>query len=360
MTDDGTARQAPQRDGRGLPGMRERVTLYAGTLEAGPSESGGFRVHARLPVGPSPLPPATGTTVTDLHVVGTAGTGREAVATAAEHRPDVVLVDVRMPDMDGIEATRRITAAGHARVLVLTTFDLDEYLFGALRAGASSFLLKDAPPDDLHAAIRTVATGDALLAPGLTRRLIAAYIDRPAPRPRGQPLTAPAIRHQPRTRGPSAHCRRTVQRRDRRPALHRRRDREDPRGPAVGQTRRPRPRTPRHSCLPHRSDRLIDTSGKEARTPTASRTREGNGPPGYVHVYADTGSENTAQNDVQLTIDTQADTYEQAVAAVQAAYGRGAKASGCPARVACVQCVGTSRVSARFMRCGSASAAGWC
>ncbi|MEU0820372.1 response regulator transcription factor [Streptomyces mirabilis] len=130
-------------------------------------------------------------TASDLHVVGTAGTGREAVAAAAEHRPDVVLMDVRMPDLDGIEATRRITAAGHARVLVLTTFDLDEYLFGALRAGASSFLLKDAPPDDLHAAIRTVAAGDALLAPGLTRRLIAAYIDRPDPattRPAPSPL----------------------------------------------------------------------------------------------------------------------------------------------------------------------------
>lgn len=130
-------------------------------------------------------------TACDLHVVATAGTGREAVAAAAEHRPDVVLMDVRMPDMDGIEATRRITAAGHTRVLVLTTFDLDEYLFGALRAGASSFLLKDAPPDNLHTAIRTVAAGDALLAPGLTRRLIAAYTDRPDPtttRPAPTPL----------------------------------------------------------------------------------------------------------------------------------------------------------------------------
>jgi DNA-binding NarL/FixJ family response regulator len=116
----------------------------------------------------------------DLEVVADVADGRQAVTAAAEHRPDVVLMDIRMPGMDGIEATGRITSAGHARVLMLTTFDLDEYVFGALRAGASGFLLKDTPPLDLHAAIRTVALGEALLAPRITKRLIAAYVDAPS------------------------------------------------------------------------------------------------------------------------------------------------------------------------------------
>ncbi|WP_328511468.1 response regulator transcription factor [Streptomyces mirabilis] len=131
-------------------------------------------------------------TAPDLKSIGSVATGRDAVAAAAEHRPDVVLMDVRMPEMDGIEATRRITAAGHARVLMLTTFDLDEYVFGALRAGASGFLLKDAPHLDLLSAVRTVAQGEALLAPRVTKRLIAAYVNRPAQPPRGQtPLRLP-------------------------------------------------------------------------------------------------------------------------------------------------------------------------
>ncbi|MFE3415596.1 response regulator [Streptomyces mirabilis] len=131
-------------------------------------------------------------TAPDLRSIGSVARGRDAVAAAAEHRPDVVLMDVRMPEMDGIEATRRITAAGHARVLMLTTFDLDEYVFGALRAGASGFLLKDAPHLDLLSAVHTVAQGEALLAPRITKRLIAAYVNRPAQPPRGQtPLRLP-------------------------------------------------------------------------------------------------------------------------------------------------------------------------
>ncbi|WP_316781079.1 response regulator transcription factor [Streptomyces sasae] len=125
-------------------------------------------------------------TAPDLKAIGSVATGRDAVAAAAEHRPDVVLMDVRMPEMDGIEATRRITAAGHARVLMLTTFDLDEYVFGALRAGASGFLLKDAPHLDLLSAVRTVAQGEALLAPRVTKRLIAAYVNRSAQPSQGQ------------------------------------------------------------------------------------------------------------------------------------------------------------------------------
>jgi DNA-binding NarL/FixJ family response regulator len=109
-------------------------------------------------------------------VVGEAGTGREAVRLALAERPDVILMDIRMPDMTGIEATERICAASEdAKVLILTTFDLDEYVYGALRAGASGFLLKDTTAADLLAALRVVAAGDALLAPGITRRLIAAF-----------------------------------------------------------------------------------------------------------------------------------------------------------------------------------------
>jgi DNA-binding NarL/FixJ family response regulator len=123
-------------------------------------------------------------TADDLSVIGAAADGREAVDIVARLAPDVVLMDIRMPGVDGIEATRRITASSATRVLILTTFDLDEYVYGALRAGASGFLLKDAPPEDLHAAIRVIAAGDALLAPRVTRRLIAAFAaTAPAPAP---------------------------------------------------------------------------------------------------------------------------------------------------------------------------------
>lgn len=116
----------------------------------------------------------------DLEVVGEAADGREAVAMAARLSPDVVVMDIRMPLMDGIEATRRITAAatGAPRVLILTTFDFDEYVFEALRAGASGFALKSRPLDELLAAIRIVAAGEALLAPSVTSRLIAHFSSR--------------------------------------------------------------------------------------------------------------------------------------------------------------------------------------
>ncbi|GAA3886687.1 response regulator transcription factor [Saccharothrix violaceirubra] len=120
-----------------------------------------------------------------LRVVGEAGDGAEAVEVVRREAPDVVLMDVRMPGVDGIEATRRISGFSAARVLVLTTFDVDEYVYAALRAGASGFLLKDTPPADLLAAIRVVAAGDALLSPSVTRRLITEFARTSRPRPVG-------------------------------------------------------------------------------------------------------------------------------------------------------------------------------
>ncbi|MCE1174822.1 MAG: response regulator transcription factor [Propionibacteriales bacterium] len=122
---------------------------------------------------------------TDIEVVAEAGTGAEAVAQARRHRPDVVLMDIRMPVLDGLAATQQILAENSAaRVLILTTFDLDEYVYEALRVGASGFVLKDDPVEQLLAAIRAVAAGDALLSPAVTQRVISAFArrsHRPAP-----------------------------------------------------------------------------------------------------------------------------------------------------------------------------------
>jgi DNA-binding NarL/FixJ family response regulator len=123
-------------------------------------------------------------TAVDMKVLGEASDGTEAVALAREHHPDVVLMDVRMPVQDGIEATRQIKDGddtADVRVLILTTFDLDEYVYAALRAGASGFLLKDTTPEKLLDAIRVVASGEALLAPTVTRRVIEAFAARPGP-----------------------------------------------------------------------------------------------------------------------------------------------------------------------------------
>ncbi|MCI2418902.1 response regulator transcription factor [Saccharopolyspora sp. K220] len=112
----------------------------------------------------------------DLEVVGEAGNGADAVELAGRLRPDVVLMDVRMPVLDGVEATRRIVAADSAKVLVMTTFDLDEYALSALRNGASGFLLKDTPPESLVTAVRSVASGDAVVAPSVTKRLLDRFL----------------------------------------------------------------------------------------------------------------------------------------------------------------------------------------
>ncbi|MGH2862539.1 MAG: response regulator [Solirubrobacteraceae bacterium] len=135
----------------------------------------------------------------DLGVAGEAANGLEAVAQVEALRPDVVLMDVRMPDLDGVEATRRIVDSGSsARVIILTTFDLDEYVYAALRAGASGFLLKDAQPADLLSAIRAVGSGDAVVAPSITRRLLDTYAHRLGTPAGGDPADrlAPAQREQ--------------------------------------------------------------------------------------------------------------------------------------------------------------------
>jgi DNA-binding NarL/FixJ family response regulator len=118
----------------------------------------------------------------DIEVVGEAGTGAEAVRLAAAHRPDVAVMDIRMPEMDGIEATRLITESSDAtRVVMLTTFDDDEYVYAALRAGASGFLVKDMALDSILDAVRVAASGDAIIAPSVTRKLIAEFAVRPQP-----------------------------------------------------------------------------------------------------------------------------------------------------------------------------------
>jgi len=124
-----------------------------------------------------------------IPVVAEAADGAQAVAEVLKHRPDVVLMDIRMPEMDGLEATRRILASqarASCRIIILTTFDLDQYVYAALTAGASGFLLKDVSPEQLVAAVRLVRSGDALLAPSITRRLIKQFAPRPASRPAGR------------------------------------------------------------------------------------------------------------------------------------------------------------------------------
>lgn len=180
----------------------------------------------------------------DMRVVGEAGDGAQAVAMTIELRPDVVLMDIRMPEVDGVEATRRIcraVAAARTRVLVLTTFDLDEYVYSALLVGASGFLLKDTLAPELLSAVRAVARGDAVAAPSVTRRLLERYV-----------ATAPARTEPPdraRDRSARAHRPRSVQRGDRRPPPPDLRHRQDPCQPGTGQAGAARPRPGRRPRL---------------------------------------------------------------------------------------------------------------
>jgi DNA-binding NarL/FixJ family response regulator len=130
----------------------------------------------------------------DIDVVGEVGDGRQAVAAAERLRPDVMLMDIRMPSLDGIEATRQITRLHPAvRVLMLTTFGLDSYVYDSLRAGASGFMLKDAPPDEIASAVRIVASGDALLAPSITRSVIEQFARHPSPAPDSLPAAVTSL-----------------------------------------------------------------------------------------------------------------------------------------------------------------------
>ena len=189
-----------RRGGQGLVGLRERVGLFGGTCHAGQTRGrlvrrGGVPARARAGGGlvitvlladdqdliRSGLAAVLGREP-DIEVVGEARTGREAVTAATRLRPDVVLMDIRMPELDGLAATRELTMlpAG-PRVLILTTYDLDEYVYAGLKAGASGFLLKDAEQGRIVEAVRTVATGEALLAPSVTLRLIESFVTSPSP-----------------------------------------------------------------------------------------------------------------------------------------------------------------------------------
>ena len=165
---------------------------------------------------------------TDFEVVGEAANGEDGVDLVTELVPDVTLMDIRMPVLDGISATRQIVASGvETKVLVLTTFDLDEYVFEALRAGASGFLLKDAPAEELAAAVRVVAAGESLLAPGVTRRVIDAFVRRPAPPASPDRAEAPAA-DTSRDRGARPARTRDVEPRHREHAVRLGRHHQDP------------------------------------------------------------------------------------------------------------------------------------
>ena len=282
---DGNGRQRRRTGGgHGLAGMAERAAAFGGHApgRAAAQRRLGGRGHAARLQGPRPRMTIRVVLADDqallrkgfrmileaeedMEIVGEAADGADAVRLVELYRPDVVLMDVRMPVLDGIEATRAITASAagdETRVLILTTFDLDEYAFSALRAGASGFLLKDVPPAELVAAIRTVARGDAVVSPRITRRLLEEYADTLPDLSDGRRRTGgdgaggePGA-GQPdraRARGPARRGRRALQRGDRRAALRLRGDRQVPRRPPAGQARAARPRAGGGLRLPVRA-----------------------------------------------------------------------------------------------------------
>ena len=249
--------------GHGLTGIRERAALFNGTVHGRTRDRRRLPAHRpaadRHPRGHAMIRVAVVDdqalvragfemlldSAPDLDVVGSAADGAAAIDLVVQTQPDVVLMDIRMPVMDGLEATRRILTddrCTNVRVLILTTFDLDEYVYAALRAGASGFLLKDTPPADLLAGVRLVAAGEALLSPSITRHLIESFVQRPTD---AEPPDASRLdrAHRPGTRRSHPGRQGTVQRRDRRPAVHQPRHRQNPRRAHPHQNRRPRPST---------------------------------------------------------------------------------------------------------------------
>ncbi len=210
-TDTGAPSRGAPGEGRGLRGMRERALAYGGNLHTGPRAEGGWRVHASASQPGSPMSSIrilladdqelmrmgfrmVIESQPDLLIVGEAVDGHQAIEAVAECSPDIVLMDVRMPELDGNDATRRIIEPGSAtRIIVLTTFDADEYAYAALRAGASGFLLKDAQPAELLAAIRAVASGDAVIAPSVTRRLLSLFVQHLPDPSSAEPVSPPSL-----------------------------------------------------------------------------------------------------------------------------------------------------------------------
>ena len=207
----------------------------------------------------------------DIEVVAEASNGLEAVSEAARVNPHVVLMDIRMPELDGLEATRRILAADPtSRILILTTFDLDEYVYRALQAGASGFVLKDDPPEQLIAAVRTVAGGDALLSPSVTRRVIAQFtkVHQQAPPKAVETLTAREMDvFRLITQG-------LLERRDRRRAVHQRHDGQDACDPAAAEAGPARPRPGDRARVPVGVVRELRGGSRDGRRGSTCSTNE--------------------------------------------------------------------------------------